>query len=84
MPSPIFCAWRCGLFRPFHAGVVGPVTIVPSGLRTLPASRSYTYSRNLSFGCLRALRGLLCLALRDRGPVLLLPAAGGGVAPQLA
>ena len=39
---------RCGLFSPFHAGVSGPATIVPSGRRTLPASRSCTYSRSRS------------------------------------
>src|SRR5690625_120939 len=39
---------RRGLFSPFHVGTWGPTTIVPSGRRTLPASRSCTYSRSRS------------------------------------
>src|SRR3954452_7782832 len=38
-------SWRRGLLRPFHALTAGPATAVPSGRRTLPASRSCTYSR---------------------------------------
>nr|CRL74428.1 hypothetical protein CPGR_01288 [Mycolicibacter nonchromogenicus] len=40
---------RCGLFSPFHAGGSGPITMLPSVRHTFPASRSWTYSRSLSF-----------------------------------
>src|SRR5512144_2678755 len=39
-------SWRRGLLRPFHGLTAGPATAVPSGRRTLPASRSWTYSRS--------------------------------------
>src|SRR3954451_10181275 len=37
---------RRGLLRPFHGLTAGPAAAVPSGRRTLPASRSCTYSRS--------------------------------------
>ncbi len=79
---------RCGLFSPFHAGVFGPATIVPSGRRTLPDEpllhvlTQPVVARELRG--LRALGGLLGLPLRHHGAVVLLPAPGRRVAAQLA
>src|SRR5665648_435193 len=41
-------SWRRGLFRPFHGAGAGPATATPSGRRTCPARRSWTYSRSRS------------------------------------
>src|SRR5215213_8921730 len=78
---------RWGLFKPFQV-VGGPAAIVPSGRCNCPLSRVWTYScsRGLlaSFRRLGTPSGGLRLPLRDRRPILPLPAARGGVASQLA
>src|SRR3954449_5022499 len=48
---------RRGLLRPFHGAIAGPATAVPSGRRTLPASRSWTYSRSRSSAASLAVLG---------------------------
>src|SRR3954469_7656515 len=39
-------SWRCGFLRPFHGARAGPLTGVPPGATSSPASRCCTYSRN--------------------------------------
>src|SRR5665648_894520 len=41
-------SWRLAWLRPFHRGAAGPGTATPSGRRTCPARRSWTYSRSRS------------------------------------
>src|SRR5665648_250308 len=41
-------SWRLAWLRPFHRGAAGPGTTTPSGRRTCPARRSWTYSRSRS------------------------------------
>src|SRR3954465_14418829 len=50
-------SWRRGLLRPFHPLTAGPATAVPSGRRTLPASRSWTYLRSRSSAASLAVLG---------------------------
>src|SRR4051794_6220872 len=50
-------SWRRGLLRPFHPLTAGPATTVPSSRRTLPARRSWTYSRNRSSAASLAVLG---------------------------
>src|SRR3954451_23052894 len=48
---------RRGLLRPFHPLTAGPATAVPYGRRTLPARRSWTYSRKRSSAASLAVLG---------------------------
>src|SRR4051812_31231542 len=81
-------SWRWGLFSPFHGGVLGPATIVPSGRRTFPGEPVLHVLAQpviaYQLRCLRALGGLLRLPLRHHGAVDRLARPGRGIASELA